>query len=78
MTETIRGYQNMFSLQKNPEVKNDDFLPPEFFCNEIYFDTPLGVSIISKDPGNEQISTSRCDEITLFFLTPNSHEDIGF
>ena len=77
MTETSRGYQNMFSLQKNPEVKNDDFFTSGFFCTGTYFDTPLIISVISKDPGNEQISTSRCGEI-FFFLTPNSREDIEF
>ena len=43
------------------------FLPPDFFCKENIFWYPLIVSVISKDPGNEQISTSRCDEIFLFF-----------
>ena len=38
MSEMIRGYQNMFSLQKNPEVKNINFfLPPDFVCKENLF-----------------------------------------
>ena len=42
MTETIRGYQNKFSLQKqNPEVKKCDFFNLQiFFVRKVYFDTP--------------------------------------
>ena len=35
MTETIREYQNMFSLQKNMEVKKHKFFkPPDFFIKK--------------------------------------------
>ena len=58
------------------DAKKYQQFSPDFLYKENIFLIPLIVSVISKDPGNEQISTSRCDEIFLFFLTPNIRGDI--
>ena len=78
MTETIRGYQNRFSLPKTKSgvKKNDDFLPSYFCVRKIYFDTPLSSPSSKKTP---EMNRSRGVDVVkyfYFFITPNSREDI--
>ena len=63
----FRNHVHMFFLQKNRGKNNYYFYLGFFVYDENILWYPLIVSVISKDPGNEHISTSRCDEIFLFF-----------
>ena len=47
-----------------------------FFENVGSIKSTLILEIGSKDPGNEEISSSRYDQIFLFFSTPSSHKVI--
>ena len=80
MTDEMDLLSERFSMQdKIPVEESSDFrealngtmensmLSKVFFCKENILWCPLIGEIQPKDPGNEQISMSRCDEIFLFF-----------